>query len=291
VPLGAAVAQALGLAAVAVWWFGRDVVRLTPGRAVRALGRLVRACLSRGGERQIVYQLFACSVLIYLFMIFEFAAEGVFRVGALALALTIALAEALVRMRWSRWAQVRLLAFVVVLVGMNLWYAVHTKVVEPRTHPYYRPYVALVEWARGASQGQPLYFDLPFDHLAAKMLIDGPMPYACLEVPRIPDGARCRDFVTVYGRGTEVLVLGAVRPPFEGSRIVTALAPGALVPWSALTREEFPTSLRQFLPERPKGDARLRLEYIERVSDGAPGASRDLYFYGGVVVTGSDPGA
>jgi len=288
VPVVAALGQALALAAVAWWWLGRDVTRLTPGRVGRAVLRLGRACVGIRGERQILHQLFACSVLIYLFMIFEYAAEGVFRVGALTLPLTIALAEGLARIRWTRHVQARVVAFVVMLVGMNVWYAVHTKVVEPRAHPYYRPYVALVEWARGASHGQPLYFDLPFDHLAAKMLIDGPMPYTCLEVPRIPDTARCRDFVTVYGRRTEVLVLGAARPPFDHDGLKATLRPGAVIPWGALTPEEFPTSLRRLLPERPKGDSRLRLEHVDRVRDRYERPVHDLYFYGGVVVGGTD---
>jgi hypothetical protein len=289
VPLAAALGQALALVAVALWWFGRDVARLSPGPVAHAVGRLLRACVSRGGERQILHQLFVCTVLIYLFLIFEYAAEGTFRVGSLTLALAIALAEALARMRWSRRACVRLLTYVAVLAGMNMWYAVHTKVVEPRTHPYYRPYVALVEWARAASRGQPLYFDFPFDHLAAKMLIDGPMPYTCLEVPRIVDGAGCRDFATVYGRGTEVLVLGAGRVPSDGDAGRTALARGEVIPWRELGREDLPTSLRRFLPERPTSDSRLRLEYVERVPDGRPGGSTDLYFYGGVVIAGSEP--
>ncbi len=48
---------------------------------------------------------------------------------------------------------------------------------------------------------------------------------------------------------------------------------------------------RRFLPERPTDDARLRIEYLERVSNGRAGAGDDLYFYGGVVVAGSGRGA
>jgi len=278
---GGVVIQLAALAVIAIWWFGVNVRILSPRVLISGTVGFLRAALSKSGERQILYQVALCNVAIYVFLIYEVSVEGVFRAGVLSLAVGIASAELLSRVALTRWAKVRLVGYVVVLLSLSVWHAVETKVFEPRAHRYYAPYVALVEWGRGASRGQPLYFDFPFDHLPAKLLIDGPMPYGCLAVPQIADRRNCRNFQTVYGdSGQRVLILGIgkVRRD-QAAANGSVLQRGDVIRWAELRHEELHTSLRGFLPERP--DVRIRLDYLERIT---LGAEDDVYFYGGVIV-------
>jgi len=278
--------QALALGLVALWWFGRGVVRWSLRRAFGAAIALGKSILWGDTDRALLHRVLLVAVLVYLFLSLEYTGEGVFSAGLLALAAGIALAEGLARVPLTRWSRYRVAAYVVVLAGLNVWYAVDKKVVEPRANPYYAPYVRLVEWARGMASGEPLFFDFPFDHLPAKALIDGPMPWHCCQVPRIPMTA-CWDFRTVYGAEAPRALIVGVGETRGIDAAGAAPARGDVVRWDALETPRWTTSNRHFLPRPPGGDAHLRLDYVETVA--LPRGERDaqpvrMTFYAGRLV-------